>query len=63
MYRAIKLANEMKCVIISDPETEKSAAVMNVASGSLEDPKSFPGLAHFLEHMLFLGSEKYPKSE
>lgn len=26
----------------------------------MSDPKEFPGLAHFCEHMLFMGSEKYP---
>lgn len=24
------------------------------------DPAELPGLAHFCEHMLFLGTEKYP---
>lgn len=28
--------------------------------GALKDPVEFQGLAHFLEHMLFMGSEKYP---
>lgn len=28
--------------------------------GSLSDPDDLPGLAHFCEHMLFLGTEKYP---
>lgn len=28
--------------------------------GSLSDPDHLPGLAHFCEHMLFLGTEKYP---
>lgn len=28
--------------------------------GSLSDPEDIPGLAHFLEHMLFYSSEKYP---
>lgn len=31
---------------------------MNV--GSFYDPKSVPGLAHFLEHLLFMGTQKYP---
>lgn len=26
----------------------------------MSDPKEIPGLAHFCEHMLFLGTEKYP---
>ena len=37
-----------------------AAASMNVAIGSLQDPFERPGLAHFLEHMLFMGSKKYP---
>ena len=36
---------------------------MDVRVGSLEDPKKAQGLAHFLEHMLFLGTEKYPDIE
>lgn len=30
-------------------------------SGSLSDPSDIAGLAHFCEHMLFLGTKKYPK--
>ncbi len=28
--------------------------------GSLQDPDQSLGLAHFLEHMLFMGSKKFP---
>lgn len=28
--------------------------------GSLSDPKELPGLAHFCEHMLFLGTKSFP---
>ena len=31
--------------------------------GSLNDPPHRQGLAHFLEHMIFMGSEKYPKED
>ena len=31
--------------------------------GSFDDPKARPGLAHFLEHMLFIGTEKYPEPD
>jgi len=34
---------------------------MDVHVGSFADPAEWPGLAHFLEHMLFLGTKKYPK--
>ena len=60
-YRNLVLANGMKVLLISDPQTDKAAAALDVASGSGDDPQQFQGLAHFLEHMLFLGTQKYPK--
>ncbi|CAL8128505.1 unnamed protein product [Orchesella dallaii] len=60
-YRGLVLPNDMKVLLISDPLTDKSAASLSVAVGSMNDPKALPGLAHFLEHMLFMGTEKYPE--
>uniref|UniRef100_A0A8C2HRE4 Nardilysin a (N-arginine dibasic convertase) n=1 Tax=Cyprinus carpio TaxID=7962 RepID=A0A8C2HRE4_CYPCA len=37
-----------------------SAAALCIGVGSFSDPNDLPGLAHFLEHMVFMGSEKYP---
>lgn len=37
-----------------------AACCILVGAGSASDPASCPGLAHFLEHLLFMGSEKYP---
>ncbi|XP_063992103.1 nardilysin-like [Diachasmimorpha longicaudata] len=40
---------------------EKMAACgLCVSVGSFSDPPDIQGLAHFLEHMVFMGSEKYP---
>ena len=36
-----------------------AAASLCVNVGSFSDPDDLPGLAHFLEHMAFMGSEKY----
>ncbi|GKV32541.1 hypothetical protein SLEP1_g41137 [Rubroshorea leprosula] len=36
------------------------AAAMDVGVGYFSDPDGLEGLAHFLEHMLFYASEKYP---
>ncbi len=33
---------------------------MDVHVGHFSDPASLPGLAHFCEHMLFLGTKGYP---
>ena len=59
-YRLLTLANKAQVLLISDPDTQKSAACCDVRVGSMSDPDEAPGLAHFLEHMLFLGTEKYP---
>lgn len=60
LYRVVTLSNELQCLLISDETTEKSSAAMDVRVGHLSDPDDLPGLAHFLEHMLFMGSAKYP---
>ena len=59
-YRHVTLKNRLHCLIIQDEDTEKSSACVDVRVGSMADPKEAAGLAHFLEHMLFLGTEKYP---
>ncbi len=61
-YRHFVLDNGLKVVVVSDPDVDKAAASLDVAVGSGTDPKQWPGMAHFLEHMLFLGTEKYPRS-
>uniref|UniRef100_A0A7N5ZUY1 Nardilysin a (N-arginine dibasic convertase) n=1 Tax=Anabas testudineus TaxID=64144 RepID=A0A7N5ZUY1_ANATE len=38
----------------------QAAAALCISVGSFSDPDDLPGLAHFLEHMVFMGSEKYP---
>merc|ERR1719210_63105 len=39
---------------------KRSAASLAIEVGSYSDPEDLPGLAHFLEHMVFMGSKKYP---
>ena len=43
------------------PSSVKRAAVaMAVGVGSFSDPEDLQGLSHYLEHMLFMGSEDFP---
>lgn len=56
----IRLENGLEAYIISDPQSNQSAAALSVQSGSWQDPEEFPGMAHFVEHMLFLGTESFP---
>lgn len=59
-YASIVLDNQLEVMLVSDPSIEKSAAALSVAVGSFQEPKEFGGLAHYLEHMLFLGTSSYP---
>ena len=58
--RKLTLDNGVKAYLLSNPDFNVSAASMVVEVGSLENPDNREGLAHFLEHMLFLGTKKYP---
>ncbi|KAE8269997.1 hypothetical protein A4X09_0g2343 [Tilletia walkeri] len=59
-YKLIQLPNALQVLLIHDPDTDKASAAMDIKVGHLCDPKELQGLAHYLEHMLFLGTEKYP---
>ncbi len=59
-YRLLTLDNGLTVLLVSDSEADKAAASMNVDVGSASDPEDLAGLAHFLEHMLFLGTDAYP---
>ncbi|XP_065640092.1 nardilysin isoform X1 [Hydra vulgaris] len=68
-YRVICLENGIKTLLISDikdetsvvkEETKLAAGALCINTGNFDDPIEIQGLAHFLEHMVFMGSEKYP---
>ncbi len=56
----IILNNGLEAYLISDPDIQQSAAALCVKAGSWDNPKEYPGMAHFLEHMLFMGTKAYP---
>ncbi|MGB5443892.1 MAG: insulinase family protein [Psychromonas sp.] len=59
-YQLIRLPNRLEVLLVSDPDLENSAAAVSLPVGSMHNPEQQLGLAHYLEHMLFLGSERYP---
>ncbi len=61
-YQYVQLANGLRVLLVEDLQAQQAAASMAVNVGHFDDPASRPGMAHFLEHMLFLGTEKYPNS-
>jgi len=59
-YKAFRLDNGVTCLVINDKESKTTAMSCIVDVGASSDPRELSGLAHFCEHMCFLGSEKYP---
>ena len=57
-YKLIKLHTGLEILLIHDPFTKRSASSMAINAGSIHD--NTMGMAHFCEHMLFLGTKKYP---
>ncbi|RPD89563.1 pitrilysin [Neisseria weixii] len=59
-YRAVALANGMTVLLISDPAANQSIMAAALPIGSKDDPITQQGMAHYLEHMIFMGSKHYP---
>jgi len=61
-YLSLKLENGLEVLLIQS-EHPRAGVTLDLRVGSADNPPEFPGLAHFLEHMLFLGTKKYPEPE
>ncbi|KAH0834509.1 putative zinc protease [Fonsecaea pedrosoi] len=59
-YRVIELSNKLEALLVHDAETDKASASLNVNVGNFSDEEDMPGMAHAVEHLLFMGTEKYP---
>lgn len=57
-YRVVKLPNQLEALLVHDAETDKASAAMDINVGSFSDRKDMPGIAHAVEHALFMGTEK-----
>ncbi|WP_104202300.1 insulinase family protein [Billgrantia saliphila] len=61
--RSLELANGLSVLLVADADAELAAAAVSVGAGSAHEPTDLAGLAHLLEHMLFLGSDRYPAED
>ncbi|SFI70446.1 pyrroloquinoline quinone synthesis related protease (pqqF). Metallo peptidase. MEROPS family M16A [Pseudomonas syringae] len=59
----LTLANGLDVVLCHEPRLKRCAASLRVAAGSHDAPRAWPGLAHFLEHLFFLGTERFPAGD
>jgi zinc protease len=54
------LGNGMEVVVVPDHRVPVVTHVLWFKVGGAEDPPDQPGVAHFLEHMMFRGTAKFP---
>ncbi|MCY3622325.1 MAG: insulinase family protein [Gammaproteobacteria bacterium] len=59
-YRHVVLPNGLQALLIHS-DWSRSGAAVSVARGSHHEPDAHLGIAHFVEHMLFIATDKYPK--
>lgn len=57
--RHLTLVNGLQLNLRHAPQLKRSAAALRVHAGSHDAPARWPGLAHFLEHLLFLGTARF----
>jgi secreted Zn-dependent insulinase-like peptidase len=60
-YRYLTLSNGLKVVLIQKHGDSILNLTVNV--GGIDDPDNYLGLAHYLEHMLHLGTTKHPRPD
>ena len=53
------LSNGLRVSLRSTAHLKRCAAALRVAAGSHDAAPAWPGLAHFLEHLFFLGTERF----
>ncbi|TKB44078.1 insulinase family protein [Thalassotalea mangrovi] len=61
-YHSFVLDNGLRVVVVENDQTTRAAASLVVNTGHFDDPDDAQGMAHFLEHMLFLGTKSFPDS-
>ncbi|CAK7567937.1 MAG: hypothetical protein SEPTF4163_005915 [Sporothrix epigloea] len=60
-YRVIELENGLEALLVHDAETDKASASLDVGVGNFSDDPEMPGTAHAVEHLLFMGTKKFPE--
>lgn len=61
-YRLHKLSSGLKVLIVPMPSLESVTTTVWVKTGSRNEDPKVAGISHFLEHMVFKGSEKRPSA-
>ncbi len=63
MYQVKTLKNGLTLITVPMPHLDSVTTLVAVGAGSRYETRKINGISHFLEHMFFKGSKKYPTAE
>ncbi len=63
MHNLTTLKNGLTLITVNLPHLDSVTTLVAVGAGSRYESKKINGISHFLEHMFFKGSRKYPTAE
>ena len=63
MHKLQTLSNGLTLITVNMPHLDSVTTLIAVGAGSRYETKKINGISHFLEHMFFKGSRKYPSAE
>lgn len=63
MHNISKLKNGLTLITVNLPHLDSVTTLVAVGAGSRYETKKINGISHFLEHMFFKGSRKFPTAE
>ncbi|MCG2809696.1 MAG: insulinase family protein, partial [Candidatus Portnoybacteria bacterium] len=61
-YKKTTLKNGLRIITVPSKNTKTAAVLVLVGTGSKYETKDINGISHFLEHMFFKGTKKYPST-
>jgi len=62
-YNLTKIKNGVRVLAVPMPSLESATITVWVKTGSKNEEQRVNGISHFLEHMVFKGSKKYPSAK
>lgn len=63
MHKITTLINGLTLITVNRPYLDSVTSLVAIGAGSRYETKKINGISHFLEHMFFKGSRKYPSAE
>ena len=60
MHKKIVLKNGLRVITIPMKNTKTVSVLALIGVGSKHETKDINGISHFLEHMFFKGTKRYP---